>query len=60
MTTTLPTCAQCGAAFREKSPDCGRHAIYEERAAILEHDAKLPRAEAERRAVLELTQAVGK
>jgi hypothetical protein len=37
-------------ATREPDPGAAERDAFEERAAILEHDARLPRAEAERRA----------
>lgn len=51
-------CSSCGLRWREKSPGCERHLIFNERAAFLEWDAKKTRDEAERLAVLAMQRMV--
>lgn len=55
---TAGACSGCGLPWRERSPGCLRHETWEERAAVIEHDAKKTRDEAERLAVIEMARAV--
>lgn len=55
---TQGACSACGLPWRERSPGCLRHEIWEERAAVIEWDGKKTRDEAERLAVIEMAKAV--